>query len=108
MRGEAKRGVASTQCGLCYLYGIDVEVDYKGRFGSQQVPRTGVLRARSSILDTGARNSPERAPVDSMFEAVGKPEASTDAFAARVELGRIFSRGVGIPVDAKALQPQLS
>jgi TPR repeat protein len=37
-----------------------------------------------------------------LFEAVGRPSKSTDAFAARIELGRIFSRGVGVPVDKDA------
>jgi hypothetical protein len=34
-----------------------------------------------------------------LFEAVGKPEDSTDAFAARIELGRIYPSGTGLPVD---------
>jgi TPR repeat protein len=33
------------------------------------------------------------------FEAVAKPSDSGDAFPARIELGRIFSHGLGVPSD---------
>lgn len=33
------------------------------------------------------------------FEAVARPSDSSDAFAARIELGRVFANGLGIPVD---------
>jgi hypothetical protein len=38
-----------------------------------------------------------------LFTSVGTPSDSTDAFLARIELGRIFSKGLNVPVDeAKA------
>ena len=44
-----------------------------------------------------AQNVPEAVR---LFTAVAKPSDSSDAFAARIELGRIFSKGLGIPPDA--------
>jgi TPR repeat protein len=36
------------------------------------------------------------------FEAVARPADSSDAFLARMELGRLFARGDGVAVDRKA------
>ena len=36
-----------------------------------------------------------------LLSAVAKPDDSSDAFAARIELARIFSRGQGVSVDAE-------
>jgi TPR repeat protein len=34
-----------------------------------------------------------------LFEAVARPSDSADAFAARIELGRLYSSGLGTSVD---------
>ena len=59
----------------------------------------------SSFWDGGfiwRLDSTERPGGIRLLEAVGMPSESSDAFAARMELARIFSHGVGIPVDARA------
>ena len=37
-----------------------------------------------------------------LYETVGRPANSTDTFAARIELARIFALGRGISIDRKA------
>jgi TPR repeat protein len=83
--------------GLCYLYGIDVEINYAAAF--QYLSTASEQGASRAVLNIGRmygqglgiqQNIPEAIR---HFEAVGKHSDSVDAFAARIELGRIFSRG---------------
>jgi len=108
MREKAEAGscVAQSIIGLCYLYGHDVEVDYKEAF--RFLSAAAEQGASRAVLNLGhmyaqglgiPQNVPEAVR---LFEAVGKPSSSTDAFAARIELGRVLSRGVGIPIDKDA------
>jgi TPR repeat protein len=102
-RAEAGSCVAQSILGISYLYGHDVQVDYKqafkflsdaaGQGASRAVLNLGYMYAKGLGI---AKNVPEAIR---LFEAVGKPQESSDAFAARIELGRIYSSGADIPVD---------
>ncbi len=108
VRRKAEAGSCVNQCvlGLCYLHGINVDVDYKEAFrflsaaadqgASRADLNLGYMHAKGLGI---AKNVPEAIR---LFEAVGRPEDSSDAFLARIELGRIYSRGIGVPIDADA------
>jgi TPR repeat protein len=108
MRDKAEAGscVAQSMLGLCYLYGHDVEVDYKEAF--RLLSAAADQGASRAVLNLGHMYAqglgiPQNVPeAIRLFEAVGKPSSSTDAFAARIELGRVLSRGVGIPIEKDA------
>jgi TPR repeat protein len=108
MREKAEAGscVAQSILGLCYLYGHDVEVDYKQAFRFlSAAAEQGASRAVLNLGHMYAKGLgiPQNVPeAIRLFDAVGKPSSSTDAFAARIELGRVMSRGVGIPIDKDA------
>src|ERR1700730_16287281 len=52
-----RTGSCVDQCGLSYLYGIDVEVDYQGRSGSQTgAANRGAFRA---VPNLGYRRMPK-------------------------------------------------
>ncbi len=77
---------------------------WRGHSGFYQRQPTKGLHALSSLAHMYAQGLGTRQNVAEairLFEAVGKPENSTDAFEARIELGRICSRGVGVPVNKK-------
>jgi hypothetical protein len=107
MRQRAEEGDCPSQCmlGLCYLYGIDIEVDYKEAFGflsaaaeqhaSRAVLNLGRMYAQGLGIE---QNFPEAIR---HFEAVAKLPDSGDTFQARVELGRLFGGVSGVPVDPK-------
>ena len=105
-KAEAGSCVAQSILGLCYLYGDDVEVDYKEAF--RFLSAAAEQGASRAVLNLGHMYAqglgiPQNVPeAIRLFEAVGKPSSSTDAFAARIELGRVLSRGVGIPIDKDA------
>jgi uncharacterized protein len=110
IRQDAEAGSCASQCqiGLCYLYGLNVEINYKEAF--RFLSAAAEQRASRAVLNLGRmyaqglgieQNVPEAIH---HFEAVARPSDSTDAFAARIELGRLYARGVGIPVEkSKAL-----
>jgi uncharacterized protein len=105
MRRKAEEGSCPSQCmlGLCYLNGIDVEIDYKEAF--RFLSAAAEQRASRAVLNLGrmyARGlgvQQNIAEAIRHFEAVATPLDSSDAFPARIELGRIFSGGGGIPVN---------
>jgi TPR repeat protein len=108
VRRQAEAGSCVNQCvlGLCYLYGNDVDVDYKEAF--QFLSAAADQGASRAVLNLGymyakglgiPKNVPEAIR---LFEAVGRPEESSVAFLARIELGRIYSAGISVPVDADA------
>jgi hypothetical protein len=70
--------------------------------------QTGCFTCRSQPWPHVRRGTsvPENIPeAIRLYEGVGRTASGTDAFAARIKLGRILSRGIGIPVDvAAALQ----
>ena len=108
LRRKAESGscVAQSVLGLCYLFGLDVEVNYEEAFkllsaaANQGSSRAVLNLGRMYAQGLGVtQNVPE---ATRLFQAVGTPDDSTDAFAARIELGRIFSRGVGVTIDKTA------
>src|SRR3979490_989470 len=107
-RADAGSCVAQTTLGISYLYGYDVEVNYAEAFrflsaaakqgASRAVLNLGIMHAKGLGIP---QNLPEAIR---LFEAVGNPDDSTDAFTARMELGRMYSYGSGTPIDVgKAL-----
>jgi uncharacterized protein len=105
IRRNAESGSTPSQCvlGLCYLYGVDVEINYEEAY--RFLSMAAEQRASRAVLNLGRmhaqglgieQNTPEAIR---HFEAVAKPPGSSDAFAARIELARIFARGWNIPVD---------
>jgi uncharacterized protein len=105
MRRKAESGSCPSQCmlGLCYLRGIDVEVNYQEAF--RLLSAAAEQRSSRAVLNLGRmyaqglgiqQNVPEAIR---HFEAVAKPPDSGDAFPARIELGRVFSRGLGGVAD---------
>ncbi len=93
---------------MSYLYGYEVEVDYKEAFKSLSAAASqGASRAvlNLGIMHAKGLGIPQNIPeAIRLFEAVAKPSDSSDAFAARIELGRLYSSGFGMPIDiAKAL-----
>jgi len=106
MRRRAEEGDCPSQCmlGLCYLYGIDVEINYKEAFrflshaAAQRSSRAVLNLGRMYAQGLGVRHDAPEAIRH--FEAVARHSDSGDAFPARIELGRFFSRGMGVPVDS--------
>jgi hypothetical protein len=108
IRQKAEAGSCVHQCvlGLCYLYGTDVDLDYKEAF--RWLSAAAAQGASRAVLNLGymyaqglgiPQNVPEAVR---LFTAVARPSNSSDAFAARIELGRIFSQGLGILADPNA------
>jgi hypothetical protein len=101
LRKKADSGNCAAQSvlGICYLDGIDVEVNYQEAF---------------RLLSGAAKQGASRAVVGlaRMYaEGLGIPQNANEAirlyktvsnaeFFARIELGRIYSRGLGVPSDA--------
>ena len=98
---ELRKGAASGSradqsiLGLCYLYGVNVQVDYKEAF--RLLSLAGTSRAVSNLARMHAEGlgiSKNMAEAIRLYKAVGKSE-----FRAQLELGRIYSRGLGVPTD---------
>jgi TPR repeat protein len=104
---ELRRGADSgsradqSVLGLCYLYGVDVQVDYKEAF--RLLSLAGTSRAVANLARMYAEGlgiSKDMAEAIRLYKAVGKSE-----FRAQLELGRIYSRGLGVLTDpVKALR----
>ena len=115
MRRKAEAGscVNQSALGIRYLHGIDVEVDHKLAFrflsaaAEQGASRAFLNLAYMHLQGLGVpKDVPEGIR---LLEAVGRPDDSSDAFLARIELGRIYSRGLTGSVDVeKAVQWYLS
>jgi uncharacterized protein len=105
MRRSAEEGSCPSQCmlGLCYLYGIDVEINYKEAFrflsaAAQQRSSRAVLNL-GRMYAQGLGIQKNVAEAIRHFEAVAGPSDSSDAFAARIELARVFARGLAGPAN---------
>jgi TPR repeat protein len=104
MRRKAEAGscVAQGVLGACYLYGV--EIDYQEAFcflsaAAEQGASRAVLNLRHMYAKgLGIPQNTEGSI--RLFEAVAGPADSSDAFAPRIELGRIYLRGAGVPVDS--------
>jgi len=100
-KAESGSVVAQSALGICYLYGRQVEVDYKEAF---------------RLLSAATKGGASRAVVNlaRMFaEGLGIPRDVREAIRcykavekveirARLELARIYSQGLGVPADPKA------
>jgi uncharacterized protein len=97
---KAESGSTVAQCvlGICYLDGIEVQVDYQKalRFlssaANQGASRAVLNLARMHAEGLGIPKDPHEAI--RLYESIGEVE-----FLAAIELGRIYSRGVGVAVD---------
>jgi TPR repeat protein len=105
-KAEAGSCVSPYLLVLRYLHGIDVKVDHKEAFkllsaaADQGASRAVLNLARMHAQGLGIpKNMPEAVR---LFEALGRPSDSSDAFQARIELARIYSSGGDNPVDAEA------
>jgi len=77
-----------------------VEVDYKEALRFLSIAGTSRALLNLGIMHAKGLGIPQNLPVAiRLFEAVGKPEDRGDAFAARIQLGRIYSSGSGVPTD---------
>jgi uncharacterized protein len=111
LRRKAEAGSCVSQCvlGLRYLYGEEVEIDYKEAFyflsaAAEQGASRAVLNL--AYMHAQGLGIPKNVPeAIRLFESVARPSDSSDAFLARTELGRIYSNGLEVPADAhKALE----
>jgi TPR repeat protein len=103
LQQEAESGsiVAQGVLGICYLYGREVEVDYKEAFRLLSVAsEKGASRAIVSLALMVAEGlgvpKDVRAAIK-LYKTVANFEIR-----AQLELGRIYSRGDGVPADAEA------
>ena len=94
-RADSGSPVNQSVLGLCYLYGVDVQVDYKEAF--RLLSLAGTSRAVANLARMYAEGlgiSKDMAEAIRLYKAVGRSE-----FRAQLELGRIYSRGLGVPID---------
>jgi uncharacterized protein len=102
-KAEAGSCAAQSVLGISYLYGYDVAIDYKEAF--RFLSAAASQGASRAILNLGLMHAkglgiPQNVPeAIRLFEAVAMPLDSSDAFAARIELGRLYSSGLGTLVD---------
>jgi TPR repeat protein len=95
LRQKAEAGSCVNQCvlGACYFYGHEVDRDYDEAF--RWLSAAAAQGSSRAVLHLGymyAQGLGTTQDVPEAFTAVAKPAESSDAFAARIELGRIFSR----------------
>jgi len=89
--------------GICLLYGIEIDVDYAEAYrwlsaaADQRASRPTLHLAHMHQKGLGIPVNVQQAI--KLYTSVAKPSDSTDAFPARIELGRIFATGSGVPVD---------
>lgn len=96
LRRRAKAGSRSAQTvlGISYLYGYDVAVDYNEAFRLLSAAGTSRAVLNLGIMHVKGLGVPQNpAEVIRLLEAVALPSDSSDAFAARIELRRLYSSG---------------
>ena len=94
LRRRAKAGSSSAQTvlGISYLYGYDVVVDYNEAFRLLSAAGTSRAALNLGIMHAKGLGTPQNLPEAIRFlEAVARPSDSSDAFAARIELARLYS-----------------
>ena len=103
LRRKAESGTLGAQSalGICYLEGIDIEVDYKEAFFFLSVAADrGASRAVTNLARMYAEGL--GTPQD-IFKAIRLFEGVADfEIRAQLQLGRLYSRGVGVPIDSVA------
>lgn len=95
-KAEAGSTVAQTVLGISYLYGLDVDVDYKEalRFlsaaanqgASRAVLSLGIMHAKGLGIPQNLHEAAR------LLDAVAKPSGSSDAFAARLSWAACIPR----------------
>jgi|SRR6267143_1795883 len=96
LRRRAKAGSCSAQTvlGISYLYGYDVAVDYNEAFRLLSSAGTSRAVLNLGIMHAKGLGVPQNLPeAIRLLEAVARPSDSSDAFAARIESGRLYSSG---------------
>lgn len=102
LRQKAELGsvVAQSMLGICYLNGIDVEVDYGEAFRLlSEAADKGASRAIVNLARMyGEGLGVSKNPVESirLYEVA----ATAGEFFAQVALGRIYSRGESVPISS--------
>lgn len=103
-KADAGHPGAQTFLGICFLDGVDVEVNYQEAFrflsaaAKQGTSRSVVNLAR--MYEEGLGIEKDMVEAIRLYQAVEKVE-----FLAQIALGRIYSRGKGVAVDStKALR----
>jgi len=107
-KAEAGSCVSQSVLGCCYLYGVDVQVDYGEAFrflsaAANQGASRAVLNL-GTMYAKGLGLSQHVGEAIRLLEPVAKPDNSSDAFLARIELGRIYSQLTVPPNPAAALK----
>ncbi len=101
LRTDAASGSCVSQCvlGLAYLYGCGIEANYDEAFRLlSAAAEQGSSRATLGLgymYATGKGTSLDIQQAIRHLEAVAAPSDSSDAFAARIALARIYSRTDG-------------
>jgi TPR repeat protein len=98
LRKESDSGSRAAQgaLGICYLYGHEVEVNYKEAF--RLLSLAGASRAVVNLARMHAEGLgvPKDLPeAIRLYKSVAKYE-----FRAQLELARIYSRGMGVPANS--------
>jgi hypothetical protein len=101
LRSEAAKGnvVAQSILGICYMDGIDVEVDYQEAFrllsaAADQGARRAVANL-ARIYDEGLGTQKNIPEAIRLYERAAKG----GEFFAQIALGRIYSRGTDVPAN---------
>jgi len=107
-RAEAGSCASQSVLGCCYLYGIDVQVNYGEAFrflsaaadqgASRAILNLGIMYAKGLGISMDLKEAIR------LLKAVAGPDDSSDAFAARIHLGRIYSQLVTPPNPRAALK----
>jgi TPR repeat protein len=98
-RAESGDAIAQAIVGICYLDGLEVEVNYGDAFrflsaaAARGLPRAIVNLAR--MYADGLGTAKDTAKAIQLYDKA----ASAGEFLAQVALGRIYSRGLGVPID---------
>ena len=98
LRKESDSGsrVAQGALGICYLYGHEVEVNYKEAFRLLSLAGTSRAVVNLARMHAEGLGVPKDLPeAIRLYKAVAKFE-----FRAQLELGRIYSRGMGVQADS--------
>ena len=91
-RAEAGSPSAQTILGISYLHGYDVVMDYNEAFRLLSAAGTSRAVLNLGIMHAKGMGIPQNLPeATRLLEAVALPSDSSDAFAARIELGRLYS-----------------
>ena len=106
LRRNAEAGSCNSQSilGACHLYAYEVDRDCEEAFRwLSAAAAQGSSRAVLNLAYMHAEGlgiSQELPEAVRLFIAVAKPDDSSDALAARIQLGRIFSQGQGMAINA--------